>query len=138
MTLSAWEKAAVNVIALGIDIVEIAGILRLADAPGGHFLANFTPAELADVGHGVNRADRLAGRYAAKEAVIKALGTGWGNGIAWTDIEVRTAASGAPSIVLQNEAARIAEGLGIVGWLVSTSHDGGYAIANAMGISAAK
>lgn len=127
-----------NLVALGIDIVEIAEILRLADAPGGHFLANFTASELADAGQGVNRAERLAGRYAAKEAVIKALGTGWGDGIAWTDIEVRTAASGAPSIALHNEAARIAASLGIAGWLVSTSHDGGYAVANAIGLSAAK
>jgi len=66
-----------NVVALGIDIVEVAEIQRLANLPGGHFLARcFTARELADAGQGANRADRLAGRFAAKEAVLKALGTG--------------------------------------------------------------
>ncbi len=127
-----------NVVALGIDLVVVAEIQRLADLPGGHFLARcFTARELADVGQGANRADRLAGRFAAKEAVLKALGTGQGNGIAWTDVEICTAETGAPKVVLHNAAAEAAESLGIVAWLVSTSHAGGHAVANVIGLNAA-
>jgi len=127
----------VNAVALGIDIVEVKEIKRLAEMPAEHFLARcFTAAELADAGQGVNRADRLAGRFAAKEAVMKALGTGWGDGIAWTDIEIHTAMSGAPSVVLHNAASKAAESLGITKWLVSTTHAGGLAVANAIGLCA--
>lgn len=127
-----------NVVALGIDLVVVAEIQRLADLPGGHFLARcFTAGELADAGQGANRADRLAGRFAAKEAVLKALGTGQGNGIAWTDVEIRTSETGAPKVVLHNMAAQAAEGLGITAWLVSTSHAGGYAVANVIALNAA-
>ncbi|MFM8571253.1 MAG: holo-ACP synthase, partial [Pirellula sp.] len=75
-----------------------------------------------------------AGRWAAKEAVLKVLGTGWARGILWTDVEVINLASGAPSVVLWNKASEIAEELGIMQVQVSISHCKAYATAFAIGL----
>jgi holo-[acyl-carrier protein] synthase len=124
-----------SVIGHGVDIVDVSELSRLIDEPGGHFVARcFTAAELTDVGDSVNRNDRLAGRFAAKESVAKALGVGWGNGLAWTDIEIRTADSGAPYVVLYGRAGDVAREKGISSWLVSTSHAGIYAIASSLAL----
>src|SRR6266853_437039 len=102
----------------GIDIVETARIKRLADEHGAHFLDRvFTPAEQQYCARNPKRYfEHLAGRFAAKEAVLKVLGTGWRGGIAWTDIEVRPEPSGQPKVYLTGECARIAGQLGIVRW----------------------
>jgi holo-[acyl-carrier protein] synthase len=76
----------------------------------------------------------LAGRFAAKEAVLKVLGTGWRGGISWTDIEVSKNASGQPGIRLSGECARIAAEMGITQWHVSLSHIETHATASAIGI----
>ncbi len=86
------------------------------------------------MGSGVNRGERLAGRFAAKEAVAKAMGVGAGDGFGWTDIEITTADSGAPDVVLHAGAAERANALGITGWLVSTSHTDAYAVASAIAL----
>ena len=125
-----------QLLAHGIDIVEIGELRRLINEPGGHFMTRcFTSAEQLDAGEGPNRIDRLAGRFAAKEAVAKALGVGWGNGIAWTDIEIRTMDSGAPDIVLHRRAKEVADQLGVIRFLISTSHTGAYAIASSLALS---
>lgn len=122
-----------RIIGHGIDIVEIKEIARLEAMPGNHFLSRcFTDRELADVGAGINRCERLAGRFAAKEAVAKAMGVGAGDGFAWFDIEITTAPSGAPGIFLHNGAFEIAKSLGITRWLVSTSHADHYAVGSAI------
>jgi holo-[acyl-carrier protein] synthase len=108
----------------GIDIVETARIGEMLREHGKHFLDRcFTPAEQAYCAANTKRyIEHLAGRFAAKEAVLKAIGTGWRGGIAWTDIEVLRAESGQPSIRLHGESQRIADALGIRRWLVSISH----------------
>ncbi|MCY2924280.1 MAG: holo-ACP synthase, partial [Planctomycetota bacterium] len=78
--------------------------------------------------------EHRAGRFAAKEAVLKVLGTGWSNGIAWTDIEVRNDLAGRPEIVLQGRCAEIAADQGLVKILVSISHIATHAIASAIGL----
>lgn len=129
-----------TVLSHGIDLVEIARIARmLADHPERFAEKCFTAAERAYCDRSTRRrAEHYAARFAAKEAVLKALGTGWRDGIAWTDIEIVRADSGAPSIALSGEAARIAGSLGVARWSLSMSHaggDGGYAVASAIALT---
>lgn len=98
-------------IAHGIDLVDIPSTARLLDDPTDQFLARcFTMQEQASVANGGDRAARLSGRFAVKEAVMKALGTGFGEGVGFLDIETVTQISGAPTIVLHGEAKRRADG----------------------------
>jgi holo-[acyl-carrier protein] synthase len=120
----------------GIDIVETARIKKLADEHGQHFLDRvFTPAEQAYCAKSSKRYyEHLAGRFAAKEAVLKVLGTGWRGGIAWTDIEIVRETSGQPKIALTGECLRIATELGISRWHISISHIETHATASAIGM----
>lgn len=105
---------------------------RSIDEHGDRFLQRvFTPAELASNATHARRVEHLTGRFAAKEAVMKALGTGWSGGIAWTDVEI-LATGGPPAVSLHNEAARHAASLGIARWHLSISHAAGLAIASAI------
>jgi holo-[acyl-carrier protein] synthase len=123
------------VIVHGIDLVEIASTERLLNAPGSHHLKRcFTDEEQASAGIGFERIAKLSGRFAAKEAVMKALGTGFGEGIGFLDIEVLTMPSGQPTIKLHRKAEAQATRLGISTWLISTSHEAGFAIASVIGL----
>jgi holo-[acyl-carrier protein] synthase len=124
------------VIGHGIDLVETARIRRLHDQHGKHFLDRvFTPAEQEYCSANPKRYfEHLAGRFAAKEAVLKVLGTGWRGGISWTDIEISRNPSGQPGIRLSGECAKIADSLGIARWHVSLSHIETHATASAIGI----
>ena len=93
----------------------------------------FTRGEL-DARRGPNFAVRLAGCFAAKEAVLKALGTGWAEGVAWTEIEIIHAPSGAPTVAISGRAREVAAERGIALWLLSLSHDGDYASATAIAL----
>jgi holo-[acyl-carrier protein] synthase len=119
----------------GIDIVETARLRRSVEAHGGHFLDRvFTAAEQAYCARSRKRYfEHLAGRFAAKEAVLKVLGTGWRGGIAWTDIEVLPEPSGQPKLTLSGECAAIAGQLGITRWHLSISHIETHATASAIG-----
>ena len=119
----------------GIDLVDIASTERLLADPSGHFVKRcFTSDEQADVGEGPERAARLSGRFATKEAVLKALGTGFGAGVGFRDVEVVILAGGAPTIALHGKPAQLADALGISRWLVSTSHEGSMAVASVIGL----
>ena len=120
----------------GIDIVETSRIRKLVEEHAAHFLDRvFTPSEQAYCAMNPKRYfEHLAGRFAAKEAVLKVLGTGWRGGIAWTDIEVLKDPSGQPRIKLTGECARIASELGIVHWHLSISHIETHATASAIGL----
>ena len=110
----------------GVDIIEIHRIKQVLDRYGERFLNRlFTPNEI-DYCRG--RAPNLAGRFAAKEATMKALGTG-ARGVSWKDIEVVRADSGAPSVKLYGRAENRAEGLHVVEISVSISHSREYAVA---------
>ena len=118
-------------IAHGIDLVDIANTARLLGDPSDQLLTRcFTRRERDAVGTGQERAARLSGRLAVKEAVMKALGTGFGSGVGFLDVETVNLPSGAPTIVLYGEAERKAAALGIRSWLVSTAHEGAMAIAS--------
>jgi holo-[acyl-carrier protein] synthase len=119
----------------GVDIVEIEDVRRLLEEPGQQFfLKSFTARETRDAGDGPNRAARLAGRFAAKEAVVKALNTGWGDGIAWTDVEIGILESGAPTVTLRGAVAAVAKERGVSAWIVSTSHTDSVAMASALAL----
>src|SRR6184192_3348140 len=108
----------------GIDIVETRRIADLLENHGERFLERcFTTAEREYCYRNNKRhIEHLAGRFAAKEAVLKVLGTGWRGGIAWTDVEIIRDPSGQPRINLTGECRRIAGELGIARWHVSISH----------------
>jgi holo-[acyl-carrier protein] synthase len=115
---------------IGVDIVDIARIQSLLDRYGERFLRRvYTDAEKAYAMGGTNRAERLAGRFAVKEAMMKALGTGKSQGILWRDVETLRARSGKPEVHLHGQAVRWAKfrGGGLVH--VSITHDGGKAVA---------
>lgn len=125
-----------NVLAHGVDLVAIARIERIWRDHGEHFLTRiYTPAERAYCLDCKTPATRLAGRFAAKEAVLKVLGTGWRGGIEWTDIETLPDPLGRPIVKLTGESARIAAERGIADILVSISHAGDYAMASAIGVA---
>ena len=110
----------------GVDIIEIHRIKQVLDRYGERFLNRlFTPNEIDYCG---GRAPNLAGRFAAKEATMKALGTG-ARGVSWKDIEVVRADSGAPSVKLYGRAENRAERLHVVEISVSISHSREYAVA---------
>ncbi|MGB0766650.1 MAG: holo-ACP synthase [Phycisphaeraceae bacterium] len=119
----------------GIDLVDTPRIERLLGEHEARFLNRvFTAGERAYCdGGGKMRVQRYAARFAAKEAVLKVLGTGWSGGIAWTDVEVVREASGQPRVELHGEAAAIAERLGIDRLHVSLSHLAGHALASVIG-----
>jgi holo-[acyl-carrier protein] synthase len=116
----------------GIDLVEVDRISQMIARHGDHFLLRvFTEAERGYAHASAKRRDEhLAARFAAKEAALKALGTGWRSGIAWTDIEVVRDASGKPVLNVTGEALRIAESISITRWHVSLSHTESHAIAS--------
>jgi holo-[acyl-carrier protein] synthase len=123
-----------RIIAHGIDLVEIERISQMLEEHGEHFTERcFTAAEraYAEESRG-GRDERYAVRFACKEAVLKALGTGWSRGIAWTELEIRRGPSGTPSLALTGRCAEIASELGIAEWHISLSHTRTHAIASAI------
>ncbi|APP80623.1 holo-ACP synthase [Xanthomonas hortorum] len=125
-----------NVVAHGVDVVDMADFSRLMNEQAGGFLDRyFTLGELATANEGGNRIERLASRFAIKEAVLKALGTGWGDGIAFTDVEVVSQRTGAPTVVLHRRLVKIADEKGIARWLVSASHTTAVAMASVIALT---
>ena len=125
--------APMHLIGTGIDLVDVKRIEHMIDEHGQRFLDRcFTSAEQAYADSGTrSRAERYAARFAAKEAVLKVLGTGWRDGIAWTDIEVVREPSGKPVLSVTGRCAELASELGIRQWHVSLSHTASQAFATA-------
>lgn len=124
-----------DLICHGVDLIEIARIERLWREHGDRFLTRvFTSAERAHCLDSRTPAERLAGRFAAKEAVLKVLGTGWRAGIGWTDVETLPDALGRPVVTLHGVAAELAAGAEIAQIVISISHSGGFVIASAIGL----
>jgi holo-[acyl-carrier protein] synthase len=125
---------AMHILGHGIDLVDVARIGEMIDRHGDRFLQRcFTDVERAYCEASTKRRhEHLAARFAAKEAVLKALGTGWRDGIAWTDIEVVREPSGRPTVKLTGEAANIASRLGVQHWHVSLTHTETQAMASAI------
>lgn len=108
---------------LGVDVVEVARIRRARQRHGARFLERvYTSREIADCQGRADPDEGFAARFAAKEAALKALGTGWSGEVALTDAEVRVGPSGAPSLALHGGAARRARELGAQSFWVSLTH----------------
>ncbi len=114
-----------HMLTTGVDFVEIDRVAGVLERYGDRFLRRiFTPGEIA---YCRGRAPNLAARFAAKEAVMKSLGTGF-RGVGWRDVEVVRAPSGAPSPRLHGRARRRAERLGVTEIAISLSHSRGFAM----------
>ena len=119
------------IIATGIDLVEIARVRRAFDKHGERFRDRvFTEAEIAYCERQASRFASYAARFAAKEAAMKALGTGWASGVRWRDIEVIRSDSGAPAIKLSGRTVEIFSAMGARTAHLSLSHTDEMAIAN--------
>ena len=120
----------------GIDLVECKRIKQMLERHEQRFLDRvFTAVEQQYCRSTKLRIERLAGRFAVKEAVLKVLGTGWRYGIAWTDIETRNDPAGKPLINLTGRAKTIADKMGIDQISVSVTHTTELAIASAIALS---
>ncbi len=122
-------------LAHGVDLVHCPRIARVWQTHGNRFLERvYTEQERSYCLDCKDPVLRLAGRFAAKEAVMKLLGTGWRGGIEWTDIETLPDPLGKPLVRLYGPAEKIAASLGIKTILISISHTADYALASAIGV----
>lgn len=118
------------ILGLGTDLVAIGRVEEVLTRHQERFLDRvFTRGEQADCLGRARPATHLAARLAAKEAAMKALGSGWGLGVRWQDVEVRSGGATPPTLHLTGAARARAEARGIRQAMVSLSHDGDYAIA---------
>ena len=111
------------IVGLGVDIAEVGRVREAIARHGDRILQRvFTPLEIVYCQAHKNSAERFAARFAAKEAAMKAIGTGWRNGITWKDFEVSNESSGKPTLRLSGKAAEICAGLGGTRVLLSLTH----------------
>ena len=111
------------IVGLGIDVAEVRRIQAVIEAQRERFLRRvYTPAEAAYCEQFKNKYERYAGRFAVKEAAMKALGTGWSRGVRWVDVEVARQRGGRPILLLKGEAKKIADRLGVKNIAVSITH----------------
>jgi len=118
------------IVGIGTDLIEVDRIRQSVDRYGAKFLRRiYTERESAYAMSKRNFAERLAGRFAVKEAGMKAIGTGWRRGVTWRDFEVANEPSGRPTLLLTGVAERIAQGLGARRISVSITHTAEMAMA---------
>ena len=118
------------IVGTGIDIAEVPRIAESIKRFGDRFLRRiFTEGEIRYCDSKANRLERYAARFAAKEAAMKAIGTGWNHGVAWRDVEVCRASGGRPTIAFHGKAAEFAAKLGAAHVALSLTHTEQYAIA---------
>ena len=118
------------IVGTGIDIAEVPRIRKSIERFGDRFLQRiFTPGEIRYCESKANRVERYAARFAAKEAAMKALGTGWNHGVRWQDCEVARMAGQRPTIVFHGRAGEFAAKLGVKNAALSISHTAEQAIA---------
>lgn len=124
-----------DIVGIGCDIVECLRIGRMIEEHGELFLTRvYTEREIRYCQSRKYATEHFAARWAAKEAILKCLGTGWRKGIAWTDMEVRNDFHGRPTVTLCGAAKDQAEALGIIDFHLTLSHCRAYATANAIAV----
>ncbi|MEX0671573.1 MAG: holo-ACP synthase [Pirellulales bacterium] len=124
-----------NVLGIGTDITEVLRIAQMIERHGELFVDRvYTPLEIEYCRSRKMATQHFAGRWAAKEAVLKALGTGWRRGISWRDIEVTNGAGGRPQALLKGGTEEMADKMGIRCILVSISHCRSHATAYAVAL----
>ena len=111
------------IVGTGVDLAEVPRIRASIERYGEKFIRRiYTPAEIAYVERKANKYERYAARFAAKEAGMKAIGTGWRRGVTWQDFEVANLRSGKPTLLLHGVAAGFAEKLGVKNISLSITH----------------
>ena len=111
------------ILGTGVDLAEVSRIRASIERYGERFVGRiYTPGEIAYVERKANRYERYAARFAAKEAGMKAIGTGWTGGVTWHDFEVANLPSGRPTLRLHGRAAAIATSLGVRAVSLSITH----------------
>ncbi len=124
-----------NIQGIGTDIIECLRIAQMIERHGELFISRvYTPREIEYCSSRKAATQHYAGRWAAKEAVLKAMGTGWARGIGWRDIEIRNEPGGKPNIALGGGAREACEQSGIAEILISISHCRSHATAYALAI----
>lgn len=124
-----------DIAGIGTDIVECVRIREMIDRHGERFLTTvFTEREIRYCQRRKHATEHFAGRWAAKEAVLKCLGTGWRKGMAWTDIEVQNTPDGRPRVELTSAVREMAASLHVRDILLSISHCRAYATAVAVAV----
>ena len=120
----------------GIDLVDFPRIEQMIQRHGGRFVNRiFTQKEQQYANANKNTIEKFAGRFAAKEAVLKLIGTGWRGKIAWTDIEIINTSSGQPKVNISGEVKKIADSLGVTDIKISITHTANFAIASAVALT---
>ena len=133
--VAAAENGGMNILGIGTDIIECLRIAAMIDKHGELFLNRvYTPHEIEYCSARKAATQHYAGRFAAKEAVLKALGTGWTRGIHWQDIEVRNELGGRPRIVMGGGARELCVELGISEMMITISHCRSFATAYAVAV----
>jgi len=128
-----------EIVAHGIDLVDCPRIEEMINRHGERFIDRvFTVAEQAYADKNKNSVEKYAGRFAAKEAILKLMGTGWRGKIAWTDIEIINNNNGRPQVTLYGEVKSIADKLGISQVSISITHTANFAIASAVALTSAE
>jgi holo-[acyl-carrier protein] synthase len=111
------------IVGLGIDLAEVDRIRKAIERHGRRFTDRiYTVAEIAYVERKANRYERFAARFAAKEAAMKAIGTGWKRGVRWQDFEVANLPTGRPTLRFHGVAAQIVDSLGVRNIALSLTH----------------
>ena len=111
------------IVGTGIDIAEVPRVAEAIERFGQRFIKRvFTDDEIHYCESKANRVERYAARFAAKEAGMKALGTGWNHGVRWRDVEVRRQPGGRPTLVFHGKAAEFAARMGVTNTTLSLTH----------------
>lgn len=111
------------IVGTGVDLAEVPRIKASIERYGEKFIRRiYTPREIAYVERKANKFERYAARFAAKEAGMKAIGTGWRHGVTWQDFEVANLPSGKPTLLFHGVGARFAEQLGVKNVALSITH----------------
>lgn len=121
----------------GIDVVDVQRVASLLTKNDDFLLGWFTSRELDELAERASKAPVVAGRVAAKEAVVKALGCGFNCDVSWQDVEVLSTETGAPTVHLSGGAARVAEVSGVSSILLSISHEAQMSVASVIAVGVA-
>jgi len=124
-----------DIIGIGTDITECLRIARMIERHGELFINRvYTPTEIRYCQSRKQATQHFTGRWAAKEAILKSLGTGWVRGISWRDVEVRNEPGGKPVVGIRGGAQEVVERLGITEILITISHCHTHATAYAIAV----
>ncbi|HZZ28975.1 MAG TPA: holo-ACP synthase [Pirellulales bacterium] len=128
-----------SIFGIGTDIVECLRIAQMIERHGELFIARvYTPHEIEYCQNRKQATQHFAGRWAAKEAVLKALGTGWRRGISWRDVEVHNLRSGSPTVAMHGGAREFMDQAGVTNVMISISHCRSHATAYALALGGEK